>query len=107
MLTKDERYIITENAQRCCTTAYRDRIFQSLMLRAAQDQFDKAYIQQAILCARQQHLAWKTRTQRHWQSSVSRRPQRTRHHDSWAIRESYVRGGSYTDYLPTPGAPKR
>lgn len=31
------------------------------------------------------------RSQRHWQTNVSRRPQRGRHHDSWSIREKYVR----------------
>ena len=29
--------------------------------------------------------------QRKWQSRVSRRPQRDAHHDSWGIREKYVR----------------
>lgn len=29
--------------------------------------------------------------QRKWQTNVSRRPARGRHHDSWAIREKYVR----------------
>jgi hypothetical protein len=36
-------------------------------------------------------LAWHTDTQREWQASVSRRPARGRHHDSWSIREKYVR----------------
>jgi hypothetical protein len=38
--------------------------------------------------------AWRVRTtlvQRRWQASESRRPQRGRHHDSWSIREKYVR----------------
>lgn len=32
-----------------------------------------------------------TMLQRDWQTKVSRRPQRGRHHDSWSIRERYVR----------------
>jgi hypothetical protein len=31
-----------------------------------------------------------TLRQRDWQTKVSRRPQRGRHHDSWSIRERYV-----------------
>jgi hypothetical protein len=30
-------------------------------------------------------------SQRKWQTNVSHRPQRGNHHDSWAIRERYVR----------------
>lgn len=40
---------------------------------------------------------WRTRqvlNQRSWQSKVSRRPARGRHHDSWQIREKYVRYSS-------------
>lgn len=50
-----------------------------------------------LMRKRAEYLTWLTRTQRHWQASVSRRPARGRHHDSWKIRESYVRctnGGS-------------
>ncbi len=36
-------------------------------------------------------VRWQVLTQRKWQTSVSRRPQRGRHHDSWSIRERYVR----------------
>ena len=36
-------------------------------------------------------LDYETTHQRMWQSKVSRRPARGRHHDSWAIREKYVR----------------
>ena len=40
--------------------------------------------------------------QQRWQHKVPRRPQRGNHHDSWAIRESYVRGGgSYIAYYAT------
>lgn len=36
------------------------------------------------------NLEWHTLTQRKWQTSVSRRPSRGRHHDSWDIRERHV-----------------
>lgn len=38
------------------------------------------------------NLEWHTLTQRKWQNNVSRRPQRGKHHDSWAIREKHVAG---------------
>lgn len=41
---------------------------------------------------RRTRLNYETLNQRHWQTTVSRRPQRGRHHDSWAIRERYVTG---------------
>jgi hypothetical protein len=44
-----------------------------------------------ILDARREGLRWQITTQRSWQTKVSRRPQRGRHHDSWRIREKYVR----------------
>jgi hypothetical protein len=43
------------------------------------------------MAKRAEHLRWITVTQRRWQASVSRRPARGRHHDSWSIRERYVR----------------
>jgi hypothetical protein len=43
------------------------------------------------MAQRQSRLAYVTRLQRDWQSKVSHRPQRGRHHDSWKIREKYVR----------------
>lgn len=33
-----------------------------------------------------------------WMTKCSKRIARNNHHDSWAIRESYVRGGHWTDY---------
>ena len=41
--------------------------------------------------ARARHRTWTIETQRKWQASVSRRPARGKHHDSWEIRERYVR----------------
>lgn len=51
----------------------------------------EARVLAAILHARREWLKWKTLTQRKWQTNVSRRPQRGNHHDSWEIRERYVR----------------
>lgn len=50
---------------------------------------------------RREHLTGVTLWQREWGTKVSRRPQRGRHHDSWAIRESCVRadGSDYSKHL--------
>jgi hypothetical protein len=42
------------------------------------------------LARRRERLAWDFTTQRKWQSRVSRRPWRGRHHDSWEIRAKFV-----------------
>jgi hypothetical protein len=46
-----------------------------------------------VLAARAEWRAWEAAAQRKWQTRVSRRPARGNHHDSWSIRESYVRYG--------------
>lgn len=48
-------------------------------------------VQAMILRKRREHRTWVTLVQREWQTKVSRRPSRGRHHDSWSIREGYVR----------------
>ena len=98
-MTWNEEYLMREMAQRCCTTHYRDRIFQGVMLRSARNDYEKIRIRRIIMDARE---AWRVRSEivaRKWQSQNARTPLRGRHHDSWAIRESYVRGGSYLDYM--------
>lgn len=45
-----------------------------------------------ILRKRAEYRASVERTARKWQHSVSRRPLRNNHHDSWSARERYVRG---------------
>lgn len=110
MFNSDEQRLLREQAGRICTTAYRDRVQQSLFLRTARDDEERAYLLRLLVDAR---AAWKARetvNQRRWQSNVSRRPARGRHHDSWAIREQYVRGGTWGDYLAVArelGAPTR
>ena len=49
---------------------------------------------QYALDRRARRRRWLTLTQRDWQSKVSRRPARGGHHDSWEIRERYVRIGN-------------
>ena len=44
-----------------------------------------------VLAKRAEFRTWQALVQRKWQTSTSRRPARGRHHDSWQIRESYVR----------------
>lgn len=46
---------------------------------------------QAVLAKRAKYRTWVTIKQREWQTKVSKRPQRGRHHDSHPIRERYVR----------------
>ena len=41
--------------------------------------------------ARASYRTWTIVTQREWQAKTSRRPARCKRHDSWAIREKYVR----------------
>lgn len=43
------------------------------------------------IAQRAEWRTWLTLSQRKWQTNVSRRPQRGNHHDSWTIRERYVR----------------
>jgi hypothetical protein len=53
------------------------------------------------LAKRRSILARDTEWQRKWGTTVSKRPSRGNHHDSWATRERYVRCyGDYGDYLP-------
>ena len=48
-------------------------------------------VRRVALDYRRERLDRDAMLQRHWQASVSRRPQRGRHHDSWDLREKYVR----------------
>lgn len=59
---------------------------------------------EVILRKREEIRARNARWSWGWGTRVSRRAQRGNHHDSWAIRESYVRysdssGGSYVAFL--------
>jgi len=56
---------------------------------------------QVILAKRAETRARDAAWQQKWATNVSRRPQRGRHHDSWSIREKYVR---YSETWPNPGA---
>jgi hypothetical protein len=63
----------------------------SMALRLAKTEGCYKEVAQLALDARRASLTWLTVTQRKWQTKVSRRPQRGNHHDSWSIREKYVR----------------
>jgi hypothetical protein len=63
----------------------------ALALRLAKTEGCHAEVLAAVKDLRAGWLVYLTRTQRKWQTNVSRRPQRGNHHDSWSIRESYVR----------------
>ena len=59
-----------------------------------------AYATQVALVARKSTLQRDTLWQRQWGTKVSKRIGRGNHHDSWSIREGYVRcSGHYADYL--------
>lgn len=60
-----------------------------LAIGAANDERD--YALGLILAHRRFWLDRRTAQQRAWQCKVSRRPQRGQHHDSWGLREKYVR----------------
>lgn len=66
----------------------------ALALRLAKSEGVATYIiaMHYALERRKARLVWETMNQRKWQTSVSRRPQRGNHHDSWSIREKYVTG---------------
>jgi hypothetical protein len=95
-----ETYAIKDIA-RCSRTRYpSDLCKQALLIRSAKDSEQRAFILRTILDERAEYLKWLTIGQRDWQSKVGRTPQKGRHHDSWAMREGYVRcKGSYGDYL--------
>lgn len=65
----------------------------AIALRAAKAEGPETYamVLGMALERRRSRLLDDTLLQRKWQTKVSRRPQRGRHHDSWAIREKYVR----------------
>ena len=61
-----------------------------------------AYATELALACRKDTLRRATEWQREWGSKVSRRVARGNHHDSWSIREGYVRcagAGRYANYL--------
>lgn len=61
-----------------------------------------AYGVELALAARKDMLRRDTERQREWGTRVSRRIARGNHHDSWSMREGYVRcagAGRYADYL--------
>lgn len=70
-----------------------DRKRTAYALRLARAEGPDVYA--AILAhALAERAAWRLtlgRWQRQWMTNVSRRPQRGNHHDSWTIRERYVR----------------
>ncbi len=75
------------------TDDVRDRKRASIVLGWASTQNARTYddVLSYVLRERKAWKAYLARTQRQWQSKVSRRPQRGRNHDSWSTREEYVR----------------
>lgn len=73
------------------TNAPIDNVRNVIALRVARSMGHENEVRQEILRRRREWLTRHTVLQRHWQTKTSRRPQRGRHHDSWSIREGYVR----------------
>lgn len=92
MLTETDAWMIANNARG-------DNSRPSLRMNAILIRtYGQAAID-AILLARKDYRKYILLTQQNWRTRGSRRPQRNAHHDSWAIRENYVRqGNGYRDY---------
>lgn len=90
-MTETEKAAIQHIAASSCTRNPRDLAVQAMLIRSARTRTERMYIQAAIMYHREGWLNWLTKTQRDWQTKVSRRPSRARHHDSIQIRERYVR----------------
>lgn len=67
------------------------RTSTAMALRLARSEGCYEEVARMALDARRSRSVRYTLWQREWQTKVSRRPQRGRHHDSWSIRENYVR----------------
>lgn len=89
-MTEGERFVM-ENFITGGTNGGADRIRATIALQWAKQQGCYAEVLAIVMARRKAWLVWVTRTQRDWQTKVSRRPQRGNHHDSWSIREGYVR----------------
>lgn len=75
------------------TTHVVDNVRNVMALRLAKELGPIEY-DQILGAVIERRKAWRTHqtlSQRKWQTNTSRRPQRGRHHDSWSIREKYVR----------------
>jgi hypothetical protein len=68
-----------------------DRYMVGMLLREARRVGCLGEVRATLLAMRAEWRRRLTLTQRDWQTKVSRRPARGTHHDSWSIREKYVR----------------
>jgi len=84
-----------------CTEHPTDRQRALIAFQATQTPHEMALVKTAYLAKRYEWLNWLTVGQRKWQSTVSKNPAKGNHHDSWALREQYVRCNrtSYRDFL--------
>jgi hypothetical protein len=98
-VTEAEQYAFRLLASQKRTTSPCDCAVQTMMIRSARNPIERAWLIRLIMDERAEWRRWLTDVQRTWQTRVSRRPMRGNHHDSWAIRESYVRGGNWTDHM--------
>lgn len=80
--------VYVEMSSACSDPVLRAKTVMAIRDAKARGHYDMCM--EALTMRRRQRLTTAIVTQRRWQSKVSRRPQRGRHHDSWAIREKYV-----------------
>lgn len=71
--------------------AYTDPASLGFVLRTARREGVADWVWKMVKDVRRGRLDRWTVQQQEWRTSVSRRPQRGRHHDSWVTREAYAR----------------
>lgn len=84
-----------------CTEHRTDRQRALIAFQACSTPQETEWVRELYLARRFAWINSTTANQRKWQCSVSKNPAKGRHHDSWAIREQYMRcHGSYHDHMP-------
>jgi len=83
-----------------CTEHPVDRQRALIAFQACQTPHEMQLVKAAYLHKRFAWIDGIAVNQRKWQVSVSKNPKKGNHHDSWALREQYMRcHGSYRDYM--------
>lgn len=78
-----------------------DRQRAVIAFAACRNQGERLFVRRLYLYKREAWIDGLCVTQRRWQCRVSKNPKKGNHHDSWALREQYMRcSGTYSDYMP-------
>jgi len=84
-----------------CTEHRTDRQRAVMAFAACRNDNERRFVRRIFLLKREAWIDGLCVNQRRWQASVSKNPKKGNHHDSWALREQYMRcHGSYHDYMP-------